>query len=60
MMHACGFTLLLSSLSQGDGYRPPFSNAPNSGYGQNQFNTTRDYPNSTYQRVRAAPKSVNN
>ncbi|KAG7271138.1 hypothetical protein CRUP_017761 [Coryphaenoides rupestris] len=35
---------------RGDGYRPPFSNAPNSGYGQNQFNTTRDYPNSTYQR----------
>ncbi|XP_030234028.1 caprin-1a isoform X1 [Gadus morhua] len=35
---------------RGEGYRPPFSNAPNSGYGQNQFNTTRDYPNSTYQR----------
>ncbi|XP_047435941.1 caprin-1a isoform X2 [Mugil cephalus] len=31
-----------------DGYRPPFSNAPSS-YGQ-QFNTSRDYSNSTYQR----------
>uniref|UniRef100_A0A8C5C851 Cell cycle associated protein 1a n=1 Tax=Gadus morhua TaxID=8049 RepID=A0A8C5C851_GADMO len=38
------------ALQSGEGYRPPFSNAPNSGYGQNQFNTTRDYPNSTYQR----------
>ncbi|XP_078141889.1 caprin-1a isoform X2 [Centroberyx gerrardi] len=33
-----------------DSYRPPFSNAPNSGYGQTQFNTSRDYSNSTYQR----------
>ena len=35
-----------------DGYRAPFSNTPNSGYGQTQFNTPRDYSNSTYQRVR--------
>lgn len=34
-----------------DGYRPPFANAPNSGYGQNQFNTPRDYSNGSYQRV---------
>uniref|UniRef100_A0A8C4HHX7 Cell cycle associated protein 1a n=1 Tax=Dicentrarchus labrax TaxID=13489 RepID=A0A8C4HHX7_DICLA len=33
-----------------DGYRPPFSNAPSSGYGQSQFNTSRDYSNNTYQR----------
>ncbi|KAM9861360.1 caprin-1a isoform 2-T2 [Aulostomus maculatus] len=33
-----------------EGYRPPFSNAPSSGYGQPQFNTPRDYSNSTYQR----------
>uniref|UniRef100_A0A672JH21 Cell cycle associated protein 1a n=1 Tax=Salarias fasciatus TaxID=181472 RepID=A0A672JH21_SALFA len=33
-----------------DGYRPPFSNAPSSGYGQTQFNTSRDYSSSTYQR----------
>ncbi|XP_034731082.1 caprin-1a isoform X2 [Etheostoma cragini] len=33
-----------------EGYRPPFSNAPSSGYGQNQFNTSRDYSNNTYQR----------
>ncbi|XP_057692388.1 caprin-1b isoform X2 [Corythoichthys intestinalis] len=33
-----------------DGYRPPFSNTPNSGYGQTQFNTTRDYSNGNYQR----------
>uniref|UniRef100_A0AAQ5Z3A5 Cell cycle associated protein 1a n=2 Tax=Amphiprion ocellaris TaxID=80972 RepID=A0AAQ5Z3A5_AMPOC len=33
-----------------EGYRPPFSNAPSSGYGQTQFNTSRDYSNSTYQR----------
>ncbi|XP_059205074.1 caprin-1a isoform X2 [Centropristis striata] len=32
-----------------DGYRPPFSNAP-SGYGQTQYNTSRDYSNNTYQR----------
>ncbi|XP_068422739.1 caprin-1a isoform X3 [Clinocottus analis] len=32
-----------------EGYRPPFSNAP-SGYGQTQFNTSRDYSNNTYQR----------
>lgn len=34
-----------------DGYRPPFANAQNSGYGQNQFNTPRDYSNGNYQRV---------
>uniref|UniRef100_A0A8C9SUT3 Cell cycle associated protein 1 n=1 Tax=Scleropages formosus TaxID=113540 RepID=A0A8C9SUT3_SCLFO len=33
-----------------DGYRPPFPNTPNSGYGQGQFNTPRDYSNSSYQR----------
>uniref|UniRef100_A0AAY5EVK9 Cell cycle associated protein 1b n=1 Tax=Electrophorus electricus TaxID=8005 RepID=A0AAY5EVK9_ELEEL len=33
-----------------DGYRPNFSGAPNSGYGQAQFNTARDYSNSNYQR----------
>uniref|UniRef100_A0A669D5U3 Cell cycle associated protein 1a n=1 Tax=Oreochromis niloticus TaxID=8128 RepID=A0A669D5U3_ORENI len=33
-----------------DGYRPPFSNAPSSGYGQAQFNTSRDYSSSSYQR----------
>ncbi|KAA0714878.1 Caprin-1 Cell cycle-associated protein 1 [Triplophysa tibetana] len=33
-----------------DGYRPPFSNSANSGYGQPQFSTPRDYPNSNYQR----------
>uniref|UniRef100_A0A3Q0SKP9 Cell cycle associated protein 1b n=1 Tax=Amphilophus citrinellus TaxID=61819 RepID=A0A3Q0SKP9_AMPCI len=33
-----------------DGYRAPFANTPNSGYGQNQFNTTRDYSNGNYQR----------
>ncbi|XP_070617237.1 caprin-1 isoform X3 [Erythrolamprus reginae] len=31
-----------------DGYRPTFSNTPNSGYPQAQFNAPRDYPN--YQR----------
>ncbi|KAM3855375.1 caprin-1 isoform 2-T5 [Vipera latastei] len=31
-----------------DGYRPSFSNSPNSGYTQAQFNAPRDYPN--YQR----------
>lgn len=36
-----------------EGYRPPFSNAPSSGYGQTQFNTSRDYSNNTYQRVRS-------
>ncbi|XP_057186525.1 caprin-1a isoform X2 [Triplophysa rosa] len=30
-----------------DGYRAPF---PNTGYGQTQFSTPRDYSNSTYQR----------
>lgn len=34
-----------------DGYRPPFANTPNSGYGQTQFNTPRDYSNGNYQRV---------
>ncbi|XP_061773714.1 caprin-1-like isoform X6 [Nerophis ophidion] len=33
-----------------DGYRPSFANTPNSGYGQTQFNTPRDYPNGNYQR----------
>ncbi|XP_053298459.1 caprin-1a isoform X2 [Pleuronectes platessa] len=33
-----------------EGYRPPFSNAPSGGYGQTQFNTSRDYSNTTYQR----------
>ncbi|XP_017159607.1 caprin-1a isoform X3 [Poecilia reticulata] len=34
-----------------EGYRAPFSNAPSSsGYGQTQFNTSRDYSNSSYQR----------
>ncbi|KAK2920147.1 caprin-1a [Channa argus] len=33
-----------------EGYRPPFSNAPTSGYGQTQFNTSRDYSNSAYQQ----------
>ncbi|KAM9766199.1 caprin-1a isoform 1-T1 [Menidia menidia] len=34
-----------------DGYRPPFTNAPpSSGYGQNQFSTSRDYSNNSYQR----------
>ncbi|MEQ2193270.1 Caprin-1 [Xenoophorus captivus] len=34
-----------------DGYRPPFASTPNSGYGQPQFNTPRDYSNGNYQRV---------
>ncbi|KAM4743647.1 caprin-1a isoform 5-T5 [Anableps anableps] len=34
-----------------EGYRAPFSNAPSSsGYGQTQFNTSRDYSSSSYQR----------
>uniref|UniRef100_A0A7N8Y7M6 Cell cycle associated protein 1a n=1 Tax=Mastacembelus armatus TaxID=205130 RepID=A0A7N8Y7M6_9TELE len=33
-----------------EGYRPPFSNAPSGGYGQTQFNTSRDYSNSAYQQ----------
>ncbi|MBN3283042.1 CAPR1 protein, partial [Polyodon spathula] len=33
-----------------DNYRPPFPNTPNSGYGQSQFNSPRDYSNSSYQR----------
>ncbi|XP_054896362.1 caprin-1b isoform X3 [Poeciliopsis prolifica] len=33
-----------------DGYRPPFASTPNSGYGQPQFNTPRDYPNGSFQR----------
>jgi caprin-1 len=32
-----------------DGYRPSFSNTPNSGYTQSQFSAPRDY--SGYQRV---------
>ncbi|XP_013884655.1 caprin-1b isoform X2 [Austrofundulus limnaeus] len=33
-----------------DGYRPAFASTPNSGYGQTQFNTPRDYSNGNYQR----------
>ncbi|XP_075877926.1 caprin-1a isoform X2 [Nelusetta ayraudi] len=33
-----------------DGYRAPFSNTASGGYGQTQFNTSRDYSNNTYQR----------
>ncbi|XP_076011583.1 caprin-1a isoform X2 [Genypterus blacodes] len=33
-----------------ENYRPPFSNASRSGYGQAQFNTSRDYSNNTYRR----------
>ncbi|XP_051917497.1 caprin-1b [Hippocampus zosterae] len=33
-----------------DGYRPHFANTPNSGYGQTQFSTPRDYSNGNYQR----------
>uniref|UniRef100_A0A1A7WV04 Cell cycle associated protein 1 n=1 Tax=Iconisemion striatum TaxID=60296 RepID=A0A1A7WV04_9TELE len=34
-----------------EGYRPSFSNAPpTSGYGQTQFNASRDYSNNSYQR----------
>ncbi|XP_043981963.1 caprin-1b isoform X3 [Gambusia affinis] len=33
-----------------DAYRPPFASTPNSGYGQPQFNTPRDYPNGSFQR----------
>lgn len=45
-------TVNLFSLPGGyDGYRPPFANTPNSGYGQTQFNTPRDYSNGNYQRV---------
>uniref|UniRef100_A0A8B9H9J6 Cell cycle associated protein 1b n=1 Tax=Astyanax mexicanus TaxID=7994 RepID=A0A8B9H9J6_ASTMX len=33
-----------------DGYRPPFSGTPNSGYGQVQFGAARDYSNTSYQR----------
>ncbi|CAL9701622.1 unnamed protein product [Knipowitschia caucasica] len=32
-----------------ENYRPPFTNAPNSNYGQTQFTTSRDF-NSSYQR----------
>ncbi|XP_029000443.1 caprin-1a isoform X2 [Betta splendens] len=35
-----------------EGYRPPFSNPANSGYGQTQFNTSRDYSSSTYQQLK--------
>uniref|UniRef100_A0A8C1BTS8 Cell cycle associated protein 1a n=1 Tax=Cyprinus carpio carpio TaxID=630221 RepID=A0A8C1BTS8_CYPCA len=31
-------------------YRAPFPNTPNTGYGQTQFSTPRDYSNNTYQR----------
>ncbi|XP_037539536.1 caprin-1b [Nematolebias whitei] len=33
-----------------DGYRPAFASTPNSGYGQTQFSTPRDYSNGNYQR----------
>ncbi|KAM4553541.1 caprin-1b isoform 3-T3 [Fundulus diaphanus] len=33
-----------------EGYRPPFASTANSGYGQPQFNTPRDYSNGSYQR----------
>ncbi|KAM9817177.1 caprin-1a [Neosynchiropus ocellatus] len=33
-----------------EGYRPPFANTPSTGYGQTQFNTPRDFSNTTYQR----------
>ncbi|XP_036004060.1 caprin-1b isoform X2 [Fundulus heteroclitus] len=33
-----------------EGYRPPFAGTANSGYGQPQFNTPRDYSNGSYQR----------
>uniref|UniRef100_H3CVH1 Cell cycle associated protein 1a n=1 Tax=Tetraodon nigroviridis TaxID=99883 RepID=H3CVH1_TETNG len=33
-----------------EGYRPAFSNATSSSYGQTQFNSSRDYSNNTYQR----------
>ncbi|KAM9410001.1 caprin-1a isoform 2-T2 [Pholidichthys leucotaenia] len=33
-----------------EGCRPPFSNPSSSGYSQNQFNSSRDYSGSTYQR----------
>uniref|UniRef100_A0AAR2K8S2 Caprin-1 dimerization domain-containing protein n=1 Tax=Pygocentrus nattereri TaxID=42514 RepID=A0AAR2K8S2_PYGNA len=33
-----------------DGYRAPFPGTPNSGYGQAQFGTARDYSNSSFQR----------
>lgn len=31
-------------------YRPPFTNAPNSSYGQTQFTASRDFSNNSYQR----------
>ncbi|XP_033841479.1 caprin-1a isoform X3 [Periophthalmus magnuspinnatus] len=33
-----------------ENYRPPFTNAPNSNYGQTQFTASRDLSNSSYQR----------
>lgn len=33
-----------------ENYRPPFTNSPNSSYGQTQFTATRDFSNSGYQR----------
>ncbi|XP_034047217.1 caprin-1a isoform X5 [Thalassophryne amazonica] len=33
-----------------NGYRPPFSSTAGSGYAQTQFNTSRDYSSTTYQR----------
>lgn len=33
-----------------ENYRPPFTNAPNSSYGQTQFTASRDFSNSGYQR----------
>uniref|UniRef100_A0A671P4M6 Caprin-1-like n=1 Tax=Sinocyclocheilus anshuiensis TaxID=1608454 RepID=A0A671P4M6_9TELE len=46
-----GYRGTSSSFREGyDGYRPAFSNSANSGYGQTQFSTPRDYSNSSYQR----------
>ncbi len=42
-----------------DGYRPPFSNSANSGYGQTQFSTPRDYSNCSYQRVSSTFDTIN-
>ncbi len=39
-----------------DGYRPSFSNT---GYGQTQFSTPRDYSNCGYQRVSSTFDTIN-
>ncbi|KAI5101446.1 GPI-anchored membrane protein 1 isoform X1 [Silurus meridionalis] len=39
-----------NSFRGGYDYRAPFPNTPNTGYGQTQFSTPRDYSSSTYQR----------